>query len=630
MSESTIINRNPYRPERIRARLAIGIVLSILVHAFILSLQFGIPGLALPGLELPWEKRRAQAPELTVQLTDVTPPAQQAEPLPVPLPPPSELPPLPKPATEGFTLLAPVKPPEPVPATPTQAKAKPVAAIKKAGKPKPPLPVPLAAEAVATPPDVITRLDSSDDKFVVPVRNPEDPEKPAANNADKAASLAQAAEPQVAEVAASKPAEDLSLQKQAAEAEAKHLQEVEERKLADDAKQKADALAARKQEELRQEELKQARAQEMLAQANRQQENEAREKQKAEQLASDAAQLASRQAARQAAALALQKQQEALQLQAQERARQQAEADKARELLKIQQAREEIAKAQQLEVQRQEEQKRQEQQKQQAMQLAQQQERELQERQAAELQVSKQAEEAARQQALAQAQARQKQQDELAARQRADELARQQAEAASAAAQQRARELAAQTAAANSANSANAGNAGNVDGKPAQGFVLPKSLLGSDLASRALDQAKKLDLLRGNPPVRRLEDDSKGRRRSIFGSIKEDVPLRMYVESWRQKIERNGNLNYSQIAKDKARGDPVVTVVIRSDGSVEEIIFNRSSGRADIDEAVRRIVRVNARYSAFPPNIAERYDVIEIRRIWNFDETLKIMEEVLQ
>ncbi len=627
MSESTIINRNPYRPERIRARLAIGIGLSILVHALILSLQFGIPGLALPGLELPWEKRRAQAPELTVQLTDVTPPAQQAEPLPTTLPPPIELPPLPKPATEGFTLLAPMKPPEPVPATPAPAKAKPAAALKKAGKPKPPLPLPLAAEAAATPPDVITRLDNSDDKFVVPVRNPEDPEKPAVNNADKAASLAQAAEPQVAEVAASKPAEDLGLQKQAAEAEAKHLQELEERKLADAAKQKVDALATRKQEELRQEELKQARAQEMLEQASRQQENEAREKRKAEQLASDAAQLASQQAARQAAAQALQKQQDAPQLQAQERARQQAEADKVRELLKIQQAREEIAKAQQLEVQRQEEQKRQEQQKQQAMQLAQQQERELQERQAAELQARKQAEEAARQQTLAQAQARQKQQDELAARQRADELARQQAEAASAVAQQRARELAAQTA---TANSAYAGNAGNADGKPAQGFVLPKSLLGSDLASRTLDQAKKLDLLRGNPPVRRLEDDSKGRRRSIFGSIKEDVPLRMYVESWRQKIERNGNLNYSQIAKDKARGDPVVTVVIRSDGSVEEIIFNRSSGRADIDEAVRRIVRVNARYSAFPPNIAERYDVIEIRRIWNFDETLKIMEEVLQ
>ncbi len=47
-----------------------------------------------------------------------------------------------------------------------------------------------------------------------------------------------------------------------------------------------------------------------------------------------------------------------------------------------------------------------------------------------------------------------------------------------------------------------------------------------------------------------------------------------------------------------------------------------------MDEAVRRIVRVNARYSPFPPAIAARYDVIEIRRVWRFGDTLKLLEEV--
>ena len=102
----------------------------------------------------------------------------------------------------------------------------------------------------------------------------------------------------------------------------------------------------------------------------------------------------------------------------------------------------------------------------------------------------------------------------------------------------------------------------------------------------------------------------------------------MYVESWRQKVERNGNFNYSQTAKDKARGDPVVIVAIRSDGSVEDITIVRSSGRADLDEAVSRIVRLNAPYAVFPQNIAAKYDVIEIRRVWRFDETLRIVEEV--
>jgi TonB family protein len=102
----------------------------------------------------------------------------------------------------------------------------------------------------------------------------------------------------------------------------------------------------------------------------------------------------------------------------------------------------------------------------------------------------------------------------------------------------------------------------------------------------------------------------------------------MYVDSWRQKIERNGTINYPRSWADIVRIDPVVNVALRSDGSVEEVTIIRSSGRADMDEAVRRIVRVNARYSAFPPNIASRYDVIDVRRVWRFDDALKLMEEL--
>ena len=65
--------------------------------------------------------------------------------------------------------------------------------------------------------------------------------------------------------------------------------------------------------------------------------------------------------------------------------------------------------------------------------------------------------------------------------------------------------------------------------------------------------------------------------------------------------------------------DPVVTVAIRSDGSVESVTFDRSSGVAAIDEAIRRIVDSQKPYQAFPPALAREYDVIEIRRTWHFD-----------
>jgi len=102
----------------------------------------------------------------------------------------------------------------------------------------------------------------------------------------------------------------------------------------------------------------------------------------------------------------------------------------------------------------------------------------------------------------------------------------------------------------------------------------------------------------------------------------------MYLESWRWKIERNGNLNYPSSARTRAAENPVVTVAIRRDGSVESVIIDRSSGLRDLDERVRRIVHLYAPYSAFPPDLARAYDVIEIRLVWVFADTLKIVEEL--
>ena len=224
-------------------------------------------------------------------------------------------------------------------------------------------------------------------------------------------------------------------------------------------------------------------------------------------------------------------------------------------------------------------------------------------REAVELQARKEAEEEARRQAALE---RQRQEEQLAARRKADE------EAAREAANMRAREAALASAE-----------------RPAAVPALPRDLSGGGLASRALELARRPDSPRSDAqPARTPDNTDATRRRSVFGSADRDVGLMMYIDSWRLKIERNGNLNYRQSSADKARGDPLVTVAIRSDGSVEDIVIHRSSGRAELDEAVRRIVRLNARYSAFPPELARRFDVIEIRRVWSFDDGLRIIEEI--
>ena len=68
----------------------------------------------------------------------------------------------------------------------------------------------------------------------------------------------------------------------------------------------------------------------------------------------------------------------------------------------------------------------------------------------------------------------------------------------------------------------------------------------------------------------------------------------------------------------------MVTVAIRSDGSVESLTFVLSSGVAEVDEAIRRIVQANAIYPAFPPALGRQYDVIEIRRTWHFDTSIHL------
>jgi TonB family protein len=123
------------------------------------------------------------------------------------------------------------------------------------------------------------------------------------------------------------------------------------------------------------------------------------------------------------------------------------------------------------------------------------------------------------------------------------------------------------------------------------------------------------------PAVRAAEQAQQAVRRALADAARRDVPLRMYIDSVRQKIERNATVSEAQLSSQAVHTDPVVSIAIRSDGSVDDVTILRSSGRADIDEIVRRIVRLNARYAAFPPNVAANYDVIELRRIWTFAES---------
>jgi protein TonB len=108
------------------------------------------------------------------------------------------------------------------------------------------------------------------------------------------------------------------------------------------------------------------------------------------------------------------------------------------------------------------------------------------------------------------------------------------------------------------------------------------------------------------------------KRKAISASTKE-YKYAAYLDAWRRKVERIGNLNYPDQAKrDRLYGNLVLHVAVRADGSVERIRVLHSSGHKILDDAAVRIVRMSAPFSPFPAEIRKEVDVIDITRTWQF------------
>jgi len=111
---------------------------------------------------------------------------------------------------------------------------------------------------------------------------------------------------------------------------------------------------------------------------------------------------------------------------------------------------------------------------------------------------------------------------------------------------------------------------------------------------------------------------SRARRRAISASTRE-FRYATYMEAWRRKVERIGNLNYPEAAKDQGLyGSLILRVAVRADGSLESVRVLRSSGQPLLDEAAKQIVELAAPFAPFPPDIAAETDVLDITRTWQF------------
>ncbi|WP_426415420.1 energy transducer TonB [Aestuariirhabdus sp. LZHN29] len=94
-----------------------------------------------------------------------------------------------------------------------------------------------------------------------------------------------------------------------------------------------------------------------------------------------------------------------------------------------------------------------------------------------------------------------------------------------------------------------------------------------------------------------------------------------YKESWRRKIERVGNLNYPEEARQqKIYGKLTVMVALKPDGRLHEVKILQSSGHTVLDAAAIRIVKLAAPFAPFTPDLKD-VDLLEIIRTWKFEKS---------
>jgi outer membrane biosynthesis protein TonB len=116
----------------------------------------------------------------------------------------------------------------------------------------------------------------------------------------------------------------------------------------------------------------------------------------------------------------------------------------------------------------------------------------------------------------------------------------------------------------------------------------------------------------------------KPRKRTLIGRAEQDERLAVFAEGWSQRVQQNADFEFLEAAKSGSYTNPVVAVTLRHDGSVENVVFKRSSGIAAIDDAIRIIIASLAPYARIPAELALDYDVVEVARLWTFGSGLRL------
>ena len=156
--------------------------------------------------------------------------------------------------------------------------------------------------------------------------------------------------------------------------------------------------------------------------------------------------------------------------------------------------------------------------------------------------------------------------------------------------------------------------------KPAAAPALPSA---AELVSRSLQMAS-LSAQISDSALAYAQ-----RPRQTFISAKTQAyKYASYMEAWRVKVERIGNLNYPDEAKrGNLTGSLILDVALNPDGGINNITLRRSSGHKVLDDAALRIVKLAAPYAPFPNDIRKDTDILHITRTWQFQKDNRLASQ---
>ncbi|MEE2803178.1 MAG: TonB family protein [Pseudomonadota bacterium] len=127
--------------------------------------------------------------------------------------------------------------------------------------------------------------------------------------------------------------------------------------------------------------------------------------------------------------------------------------------------------------------------------------------------------------------------------------------------------------------------------------------------------------------IGRLHNRSRelARHKFISANTRESI-YAAYMATWRDRVQRIGNLNYPESIRQRhLTGSVVLEVVIGRNGNLLDVHIVKTSAQKVLDDTAVRLAQLAAPFAPLPPAISRQTSALHITRTWNFSDSATVL-----